>query len=474
MINALSIIPTKTASCPVMGDFAIAKKMDVKWGNHKRGDIVLFDFNRNGTSDHIGIVIKVNSNSVETVEGNTGSNNTNGGQVQRRTRYKSEINYFIRPKYTKEVTADMVIATALAEVGTKESPANSNKVKYNQWFYGSNTSAYWCCTFVCWCFAHVIGELKPIEKPKDKYGYVLPMPTLKKGDSGNAVKELQRFLNWYTGAKLTLDGQFGGNTESKLMTFQVTEGLVADGVYGNNSYKKALAYTNQTVNGRALIAELKADTSLELMTSMVGQSLAVTNATRMAVFYALRNGTKQKIKLYTDKDKTAQIGDFTSLGHANGATLKGTQYYVCSYFGNKNTKKISVINASTLKLKTSFTLPVAVSGIAWDFKKSVLVGSKGKTVYIFDENKKVKSKFTLKFADGTPQDIMAHDGCVYVCRSYVRGSTSCIDKYQFDGQYVGSYTINADELESCDIDESGYIHYITWNKARLIKTKTKV
>ena len=51
---------------------------------------------------------------------------------------------------------------------------------------------------------------------------------------------------------------------------------------------------------------------------------------------------------------------------------------------------------------------------------------------------------------------------------------SYIDKYQFDGQYVGSYTINANELESCDIDENGYIHYITWNKARLIKTKTKV
>ena len=88
MINAINIIPCKTAGCPTMGDYAIKKKMNVSWGGRKRGDIVLFDFNNNGTSDHIGIVVSVNSDgSITTVEGNTGSgNNTNGGQVQKRTR----------------------------------------------------------------------------------------------------------------------------------------------------------------------------------------------------------------------------------------------------------------------------------------------------------------------------------------------------------------------------------------------------
>lgn len=166
MINAINIIPHKTASCSVFGDYAIAQKRNIKWSDRKKGDIVLFDFNHNGTSDHVGIVVSVNKDgSITTIEGNTSSgSNTNGGQVQKRTRYKSQVNYFVRPKYTKEVTADMIIATAKAELGVKESPKNSNNVKYNTWFYGKTVSgsAYpWCMVFVCWVYAHVKEQAKP-------------------------------------------------------------------------------------------------------------------------------------------------------------------------------------------------------------------------------------------------------------------------------------------------------------------------
>ena len=319
----------------------------------------------------------------------------------------------------------------------------------------------------------LLEEIDPVPKPKTKYGYTIAAPTLRRGSRGAEVKALQRFLNWYCNGKLSLDGDFGARTETFVKIFQKSEGLDYDGIYGNASYMAALSYTNQTVNGRALIANLKADTSLELMTSMVGQSLAIVNAKRRAVFYASRDGKSQKIKIYDDKDKTAEIADYSSLGHCNGAALKGSQFYVCSYNGNKNTKRITAIDASSLKRSRYFDLPVAVSGIAYDYKTSTLVGSKGTTVYIFD-GQKVKRKFTLQFKDGTAQDIMAHDHYVYVCRSYVRGSISCIDKYDFYGKYVGSYTINAFELESCDIDENGYIHYVTWNKARLVKTTTRI
>ena len=119
-INAIGIIPCKTAGCPTFGDYAIKKKMTVRWGNHRKGDVVLFDFNHNGTSDHIGIVESANKDgTITTIEGNTSAgSNTNGGQVQRRTRYKSQVNYFVRPKYNSTVTADMIMATARAELGT--------------------------------------------------------------------------------------------------------------------------------------------------------------------------------------------------------------------------------------------------------------------------------------------------------------------------------------------------------------------
>lgn len=50
---------------------------------------------------------------------------------------------------------EKVMKIALGEVGTSEKPANSNKVKYNTWFYGkavSGSSYPWCCAFVNWCF----------------------------------------------------------------------------------------------------------------------------------------------------------------------------------------------------------------------------------------------------------------------------------------------------------------------------------
>lgn len=320
----------------------------------------------------------------------------------------------------------------------------------------------------------LLEDIKPVPKPKGKYGSIVAQPTLRKGSKGTEVKALQRFLNWYCGTNLSIDGSFGSRTETFVKTFQKTEGLDYDGIYGTASYMKALSYTNQTVNGRALIKDLKAETSLELMTSFIGQSLAIVNAKRRAVFYTARDGSAQKVKIYDDKDKTSEIANFTSLGHCNGACLKGSVFYVCSYSGSKNTRKITTINTTTLKRTGSFNLPVAVSGIAYDHKTGTLVGSKGNTIYVFESTTKVKRKFTLQFKDGTAQDIMAHDHYVYVCRSYVRGSISCIDKYDFYGKYVGSYTISANELESCDIDENGYLHYITWNKARLVKTATKV
>lgn len=315
-INAISIIPCKTDSCPTMGDYAIKKKMNVKWGERKKGDIVLFDFNHNGTSDHIGIVVSVNSDgSITTVEGNTGSgNNTNGGQVQKRTRYKSQVNYFVRPKYTKSITADMVIATAMSQVGIKESPKNSNKVKYNEWFYGSNKSAFWCCTFVCWVFAHVRedapAKAKPLKKPTGKYTGTIPKPKLKKGSKGERVVQLQKFLTWY-GIKTKADGKFGKNTKASLIKFQKTEGIGKDGVYGDNSYKHANAYKYVPPKKPAAKPVVKATKAQKLIAKMKELAWAYGTAKKK---YAYKTGApkavcKKAMKKYGWADKKAELSD---------------------------------------------------------------------------------------------------------------------------------------------------------------------
>ena len=67
------------------------------------GDVAFFDWSsgRDGIADHVGIVEKVNADdTVTTIEGNTSaSNNSNGGEVQRRKRSLSQIQGFGRPSY---------------------------------------------------------------------------------------------------------------------------------------------------------------------------------------------------------------------------------------------------------------------------------------------------------------------------------------------------------------------------------------
>lgn len=53
-------------------------------------------------------------------------------------------------------TAAQVLSRAAVEVGTKENPAGSNRVKYNTWYYARVVSGAlyaWCAVFVSWVFA---------------------------------------------------------------------------------------------------------------------------------------------------------------------------------------------------------------------------------------------------------------------------------------------------------------------------------
>ena len=56
------------------------------------GDIVFFDWNKDGRYDHTGIFVKwINNNEFETIEGNTAvGNESNGGTVMRRKRDKTK------------------------------------------------------------------------------------------------------------------------------------------------------------------------------------------------------------------------------------------------------------------------------------------------------------------------------------------------------------------------------------------------
>lgn len=102
-----------------------------------------------------------------------------------------------------------------------------------------------------------------LKKPTGKYSGSIPNPTLKKGSKGTSVKNLQLFLTWY-GIKVTADADFGVKTETALKTFQKTEGLKIDGIYGKASQAKAKTYKASTpapspsvgTNAQKLIAQM--------------------------------------------------------------------------------------------------------------------------------------------------------------------------------------------------------------------------
>lgn len=64
---------------------------------------------------------------------------------------------------------------------------------------------------------------------------------LQNGDTGVAVTNLQKFLNWYGNYKLTVDGDFGAKTVDAVKKFQKAVGVTADGKFGSKSLAKAKA-----------------------------------------------------------------------------------------------------------------------------------------------------------------------------------------------------------------------------------------
>jgi len=63
------------------------------------------------------------------------------------------------------------------------------------------------------------------------------LPTIHKGDSGDAVVYCQQLLNG-KGYHLTADGQFGSKTDNAVRQFQASENLVVDGWVGEQTWNR--------------------------------------------------------------------------------------------------------------------------------------------------------------------------------------------------------------------------------------------
>lgn len=102
-------------SCGAGIKFFKAKKAWYKTSQAKVGDLAFFDWDGDGSQDHVGIITQVgtgkNAGKLKCIEGNTSnSSHANGGVVQEQWRNASVIMGVGRPAYPKEAKTVVKIA----------------------------------------------------------------------------------------------------------------------------------------------------------------------------------------------------------------------------------------------------------------------------------------------------------------------------------------------------------------------------
>lgn len=163
-------------------------------GKPKPGDVIYFYSTAKGRIGHVGIVIKVTSSTVYTIEGNTSGASslvTNGGGVKKKS-YKLTSTYIDG--------------------------------------YGSVD------------YTVVGGNVTPAPAPA-----VPKINGLSDGDEGTAVKEMQELLlKWNPDClpEYGADGEFGSETKAAVKAFQKEFKLTVNGVYDDATRIKLVAYTS--------------------------------------------------------------------------------------------------------------------------------------------------------------------------------------------------------------------------------------
>ena len=89
-----------------------------------------------------------------------------------------------------------------------------------------------------------VSEGVATDKPTESTagGFTAVFPQLAKGDRGNKVRVLQELLKGrgYDLGAYGADGDFGAATKTAVMSFQAINGLTADGIVGENTWRKLL------------------------------------------------------------------------------------------------------------------------------------------------------------------------------------------------------------------------------------------
>lgn len=220
---ALKLLGQPKKSCGAGCDWSAKyfKEIGRFYTSPKVGDQIFFK-DSSGTPCHTGLVYKVDSYYVYTIEGNTSSASgvvANGGAVAKK-KYSlsySRIYGYGRPKYDTKATPTPVASTPKKVGKIEEWQKAAVRDGFDFPEYG--TDGEWG--------AECEAVAKKAICKKLVVGY----------KNQNLTKFLQKYLG-FTGSNI--DGKFGNATKNAVLDFQKKYGLKVDGVVGLNTWKKIL------------------------------------------------------------------------------------------------------------------------------------------------------------------------------------------------------------------------------------------
>ena len=163
-----------------------------RWNNRigytpKKGDVIFYDWNGDGSSDHVGIVSDNSFGQLTVIEGN-----------------KSDtVGY-------RKIGTD---SSQIMGYGVPNYDASTGEPN------GNNT-------------------VNPVYEIDNEY--IRTLPLLQYGSKGIYVKILQVLLNYYNHADLDVDGDFGPHTKSTVADYQMKYKLEIDGIVGRETWSQLL------------------------------------------------------------------------------------------------------------------------------------------------------------------------------------------------------------------------------------------
>lgn len=186
-------------------------------------------------------------------------------------------------------------------------------------------------------------------------------------------------------------------------------------------------------------------------------------------YYFLFGNSKQRIVTYSLSGKRLSASVFSfNMGKPNGMTWN-PKTGLC-YMLKGNQKKIFTWNPKTNKYGTAYT-PYSSSGIGYDPITEKIYASSltGIRVYSSDGNFRHEKKFSRCTHSDTcyVQDCCAYNGIVI---HGVTGKNSqginYLDFYRAsNGKYLGSVKVTLGEIESCIVDNDGYLQLLIYNSS---------